>query len=171
MRHAETPSSPASGVVLRRERDDDRAFLRDLYGAMRAEERAHAPLPDAAWSWMLDQQFELQRQHYRGGFPDAEFWVVELGSRPVGRFYVEDGPLGIRVLDITLLPDVRGRGIGTQLLVQVLERARARACAVSLQVEAGNPARRLYQRLGFRDVVADGPFVSMRCDPPASAGA
>jgi ribosomal protein S18 acetylase RimI-like enzyme len=53
-------------------------------------------------------------------------------------------------LTIALLPEFRGRGIGTQLLQHLLARADERYPRVCLSVTLGNPAARLYERLGFR---------------------
>jgi GNAT superfamily N-acetyltransferase len=55
-------------------------------------------------------------------------------------------------LTIALLPEFRGRGIGTQLLQHLLVRADERFARVSLSVTLGNPAARLYERLGFKFV-------------------
>jgi N-acetylglutamate synthase len=52
--------------------------------------------------------------------------------------------------DLTVEPQVRGRGIGGAVVEALCRRAKAeRATAVALQVLADNPARRLYRRLGF----------------------
>ena len=54
--------------------------------------------------------------------------------------------------DLTVEPQVRGRGIGGAVVEALCRRAKAeRATAVALQVLADNPARRLYRRLGFSD--------------------
>lgn len=53
---------------------------------------------------------------------------------------------------IAVLPEYRGQGVGTQLVIQLLWAAREYYPAVSLNVRADNPARRLYERLGFRKV-------------------
>jgi ribosomal protein S18 acetylase RimI-like enzyme len=59
-------------------------------------------------------------------------------------------------LAIAVVPSKRGRGIGEQLLAALLERAReAGHDAISLSVEPGNPARKLYERHGF-EVVEQG---------------
>jgi ribosomal protein S18 acetylase RimI-like enzyme len=142
-----------AAVALRPERETDRAFLRALHAAL----PAHEGVPDA----VVDQQFELQSRHYRASFPNAEYWIVEDAGLAVGRLYLQAGESGIRVLDIALVPDARGRGLGDLLLRGVLNRARAGGTRVTLDVEAANPARRLYARLGFREVLADGPKVSM----------
>lgn len=60
--------------------------------------------------------------------------------------YVNDA---IPELAMAVLPDCRGQGVGTQLLMQVLEVAKGRFPAVSLNVRADNPVVRLYERAGF----------------------
>lgn len=54
-------------------------------------------------------------------------------------------------LTIAVLPEYRGKGIGSQLLTRLLEIAQTRYAAISLSVMPGNPALRLYQRAGFRE--------------------
>jgi ribosomal protein S18 acetylase RimI-like enzyme len=56
-------------------------------------------------------------------------------------------------LAIAVRPSAIGGGAGTQLLTQLLADASAVYPAVVLSVRAANPARRLYERLGF--VVVD----------------
>ena len=67
-------------------------------------------------------------------------------------------------LTIAVLPESRGKGVGAQLLVQLMELARARYLAVSLSVSAENPARRLYERLGFLTVIRDEYSLTMKKD-------
>ncbi|WP_405491442.1 GNAT family N-acetyltransferase [Nocardia sp. NBC_00511] len=57
-------------------------------------------------------------------------------------------------LSIGVAPESRGTGLGTALMSELLEHARVTYPAVSLSVRLENPARRLYQRLGFTDVPA-----------------
>ena len=57
----------------------------------------------------------------------------------------------IRVLDVALLPEWCGRGIGTSLLDDVITEADAEGFSVTLHVEVWNPAVRLYARLGFHE--------------------
>lgn len=147
---------PDTSLVLRPEREGDRAFLRALHASL----PAHEGWPRA----LVDQQFELQSRHYRANFPKAEYWIAEEAGVAVGRLYLQADESGIRVMDIVLAPEARGRGLGEALLRGVLDRARAGAARVMLDVEAANPARRLYARLGFREVYVDGPRVSMVWD-------
>jgi ribosomal protein S18 acetylase RimI-like enzyme len=65
-------------------------------------------------------------------------------------------------LSIAVLPDHRGKGVGTRLLTDLLETARARYLSVCLSVSAGNPARRLYERVGFVAVGEASGSLTMR---------
>ncbi len=60
----------------------------------------------------------------------------------------------IHVLNVAVRADHRGAAIGRQLLESMLEEGRATGGRVAyLEVRAGNvSARRLYRRLGFRDL-------------------
>ncbi|NJO40286.1 MAG: GNAT family N-acetyltransferase [Cyanobacteria bacterium CRU_2_1] len=60
--------------------------------------------------------------------------------------YVEDS---IPELAMAVIPEYRGKGIGTALLMQVLKSAQIDYAAVSLNVRSNNPVVALYQRAGF----------------------
>ena len=59
-----------------------------------------------------------------------------------------------KLVQFQLLPQYQGRGIGTKLLEELIADAQANRVAITLSVLKVNPARSLYQRLGFR-VTAD----------------
>lgn len=66
---------------------------------------------------------------------------------------------------IAVRDDSRGRGIGAELLTRLAAAARAEGHErLSLSVEARNPARHLYERLGYRTVATDGDAVRMVVD-------
>jgi ribosomal protein S18 acetylase RimI-like enzyme len=75
-------------------------------------------------------------------------------------------------MDVALLPEYRGQGIGTQLLRQVLAEGQARGLAVTIHVEKFNPALPLYRRLGFEVKTDRGVyyFLERRPEPEADAG-
>ena len=60
----------------------------------------------------------------------------------------------VNIHDLAVLPEHRGRGIGKALLEAVADRARGLGCCkVTLETQEKNPARRLYEAVGFvRDV-------------------
>jgi ribosomal protein S18 acetylase RimI-like enzyme len=67
-------------------------------------------------------------------------------------------------LSLAVAEAVRSRGVGTRLLVALLDRAREGGFpALSLSVEPDNPARRLYERHGFKRVGGDTAW-TMRAD-------
>jgi len=84
---------------------------------------------------------------------------------PAGRMLVAGGPEEIRLVDLALLPEHRNGGIGTALLRRLLAEGAARTVPVRLHVERSNPARRLYERLGFVPVADDGVHLLMAWNP------
>ncbi len=155
------------GLILREERDEDEAFLRELYGSTRRDELAPVGWTAEQTDAFLRMQFDLQRAHYRRHYPDASFQIVVMNERPIGRLYVHSSPHDVRVLDISLVPEVRAKGIGRSLLEQVFERAGGLAAPVTLHVAVDNPARLLYERLGFRIVSHDALNFFMERPLPA----
>ncbi|HWK34798.1 GNAT family N-acetyltransferase [Sphingomonas sp.] len=156
------------GVACRDERDDDIPFLRALYVSTRAEEVARTDWPVAAQQAFLHQQFDFQRQHYRAHY-QAEWLVIERAGTAIGRLYLARWPGDFRIVDIALLPEARGSGIGGAILADVIAEAVAAAAKVSIHVEHANPARRLYHRLGFVEVEEDGPYIRMERPPVPSS--
>jgi ribosomal protein S18 acetylase RimI-like enzyme len=152
----------AGTVQLRPERLDDRQFLFDLYASTRAGELDRTGWDEAKKHAFLQMQFEAQHTHYSTYFSDASFDVVEVDGRPIGRLYVYRRPTEVTIMDITLLPDRRNAGIGTALLRSILDEAGSSGAVVTLHVERWNPAKRLYDRLGFVEVSDDGLHVTMR---------
>lgn len=68
-------------------------------------------------------------------------------------------------ISIAVVPDSRGRGIGTALLAVLVERARREGFpALSLSVSPQNPAVRLYERSGFVRVPSRDSHWTMRLD-------
>ncbi len=91
----------------------------------------------------------------------ASFDVIEVDGERTGRLYVYRGEKDIRIMDIAVAPSFRGRGIGTALIEELIEEARASQRSVSVHVEMQNPARALYDRLGFVAVGEHGVYVLM----------
>jgi ribosomal protein S18 acetylase RimI-like enzyme len=151
-------------VVLRTARDADRAFLAQVYSSTRADEMAMLPWTDEQKAAFVAQQFEAQEAHYRAHF-DGAFEVIEVDGEPAGRLYVDRRQREIRVVDIALTPAFRGRGLGTGLLQALIAEADDGERTLSLHVEQHNPARRLYERLGFRPAGEDGPYLRMERPP------
>src|SRR3954454_24504142 len=141
--------------------DDDREFLVELYGSVREPELAHVPWDEATRRAFVEQQFGAQDAHYRERYPGATLDVVEIDGEPAGRLYVHRGPRDIRIMDVALAPAFRGRGIGTDLLRSLISEAGASGRTLSIHVEVNNPARRLYEPLGFHVAGEHGVYLLM----------
>jgi ribosomal protein S18 acetylase RimI-like enzyme len=146
----------------------DRAFLVDLYASTREDELAQVPWEPGMREAFVEQQFAAQDAHYRANYPGATLDVIEVHGFPAGRLYVHRGPSDIRIMDIALAPGFRGRGTGTSLLRSLMEEADSSGRKLSIHVEQSNPARSLYDRLGFRPAGEHGIYVLMERPPAAS---
>ena len=78
-------------------------------------------------------------------------------------------PDQIRLVDISLGPAFRGRGIGRVLMEGILAEGRSTDKRVTIHVEHDNPAQRLYDRLGFQHVDTSGVYHLMEWRPGSQA--
>ena len=164
------PRAAALGLVFRRMRPEaDLPFLSRLYASTREDELAPVPWSAEQKAAFLAQQFQAQHSHYMQHMPQADWMVIELGGQPVGRLYLDTRESELRIVDIALMPAQRGRGLGGAILTDVLELAERGGRGVGIHVEQFNPAKRLYQRLGFVKCGETGIYHLMRWDPPAAA--
>ena len=146
-------------VSLRPAAESDHDFLRVLFLSTREQELAALPGGADAHRRLFDGQFSAQLHSYRHAFPQAVDAIIEVLGIAVGRLYVDRVQGTLHLVDISLLPEYRGRGIGTALIRALLDEAASVSGAVKLSVAASNPARRLYERLGFRTVGSDGIYL------------
>jgi ribosomal protein S18 acetylase RimI-like enzyme len=145
------PNFPmAERIRFRPEREDDQPFLFRLYETTRAEEMALTGWDASRKEAFLRMQFGFQTTHYRRYYGDAAFQIILLDGVPIGRLYVFYGTSEIRLMDVALLPEHRGAGIGGWILDTLLTQAAGSQTPVTLHVEKHNRALRLYQRLKFR---------------------
>ena len=130
--------------------DQDSDLLYRIFKSTRAEEFAQLDWGETEKEAFLQLQFQAQHTYYRQNYTGASFDLLLIDDVPVGRLYVLRGAREIRIIDIALLPEYRGQGIGTRVLQELLEEADRAAKSVTIHVEVFNPARSLYDRLGFR---------------------
>jgi len=156
----------SSNTVTRRPaNDDDLPFILTVYASTRAEEMAQVPWSDEQKSAFLSSQLEAQHSYYAQVFTSAAREVVLVDGKPAGRLYVNRGEDEIHVIDIALLPPFRNRGIGSQLLGEVLAEGERTGVKVTIYVEKRNPAKRLYQRLGFEVIDQDDVYYLLAREP------
>ncbi len=71
----------------------------------------------------------------------------------------------MRLVDIAILPEWRNRGVGTAFLRELIAESEYTGRPLKLQVAKGNPAARLYERLGFSKVSEDQVYIQMEQNP------
>lgn len=143
-------------ITLREASDEDEGFLRAVYASTRAQELAMVPWNDEQKEAFLKMQFDAQHSYYHAQFPEASYQVILQEGKPVGRMYVLRQEKEIRILDVTLLAQHRGAGIGTALIRELIDEADRAGQALNIWVEEYNPSRSLFARLGFLKVHDEG---------------
>ena len=143
----------------------DEAFLRTLFASTRAQELALLEWDENQKEAFITMQCRAQNQQYAMSYPDADHRIVLRDEVPIGRLLVDRGEHAFTLVDIALLPAHRSAGIGTHLIEELLLEATAAGKPVRLNVWHSNPARILYQRMGFSMVNEDGVYSEMCWNP------
>ena len=129
----------ATGIQRRAATEADVPFLLELRRKTLAEYLRTSGVP----------QSEVQHeQRVRLRFDCAE--IVSWQGGPIGLFKAVREGKDWTLLQIQLAPEHQGRGIGAQLICELLLEAQQHGAALRLSVLRTNPALQLYQRLGFR---------------------
>lgn len=148
-------------LKLRPCRPDDDEFV---FRVRKAAFKKYIELTYGPWDEMA------QRLMHRDGFRPQDTQIISVGGREVGWIEIHDRPADLYLANIYLLPDTQGRGIGALLIEKLLERGRRQWRPVTLRVLKVNPARRLYERLGFQHDYEIETHYYMRYDPPQQSG-
>jgi ribosomal protein S18 acetylase RimI-like enzyme len=162
------PQAPARSVTLRPIEAADQELLYRIYASTRALELAPVPWSDEQKEAFLRQQFRAQSVDYAANYPAADCRLILVDGEPAGRLYVDRSGDAFHVIDIALLPDHRGHGLGGALLGDIQAQAGAAGRPVRIHVERFNPALRLYQRLGFQQSADQGVYFLMEWRAPAA---
>ena len=152
-------------------RPEDEEFLYRVYASTRAEELAAVPWTDEQKDAFLRMQFAAQHRYYQEHYPGATFDVVLVEGEPAGRLYVARWNDELRIIDIALLPAYRRRGVASALIARLFEEAEGKSLPVRIHVERQNPARALYERLGFRQVADRGVYLFLERRPALAQAA
>jgi ribosomal protein S18 acetylase RimI-like enzyme len=148
-------------IALRPVTLQDESFLARVYASSRTQELAITGWSEGQKADFCRGQFDAQSAYYSANYPDASFQIIERDGWPIGRLYVDRWEKEIRIVDITLLPEFRGSGIGTKLLRDLQTEARSAGKSLTIHVERFNRALGLYQRLGFQQVEDKGVYLLM----------
>ncbi|MFI5104702.1 MAG: GNAT family N-acetyltransferase [Terriglobales bacterium] len=152
-------------IRLRSCTPDDQSFLFQLYADTRRQEVSAFGWDQAQQDAFLRMQFNAQQRAYEMTYPNAEHEIILGDDQPIGRMLVMHGADAKVLVDIALLGSHRGQGTGAKLLRELIVRGDRERVPVRLQVHRGNPARRLYERLGFLQTGEDAMYFQMERTP------
>lgn len=143
----------------------DERFLLRVYAGTREEELAPVPWSADEKAAFVAQQFAAQTAHYASHYAGMSSNVILVGGVPAGRLLVARWAEEIRIVDISILPEFRGRGAGGVVLRKLMAEAAAAGKRVSIHVERTNRALGLYERLGFQPEGEHGVYLRMEWAP------
>lgn len=121
-------------------RADDYDFLRALH---RVSMRAYV---EPIWDWDED----VQGQYFDEHFDPAVTQIISIKGQDIGVVSIERQENCLFLSNLQVLPEFQRQGIGTAIIEEMLDRARDLNLPAELRVLKNNPARRPYERLGFR---------------------
>src|SRR6266545_1272143 len=147
---------------------EDEPFLRNLFATTRADELALMNWDENQKQAFIAMQFNAQSRQYVMSYPRAQNSIVLWNDDPIGRLLLDRGEREFTLVDIALLPTHRGAGIGTHLIEDLLIEAAAAGKPVKLNVWHSNPAKKLYQRMGFSAANNDDDVYCEMCWNPGS---
>lgn len=136
-------------MSLRRATDADREFAEAL---SRANMERYLPSLGAQWN----------SDKYAADWLSFESFVIEVSSEAAGVIRFTQEPASLYIRDVQVRDAYQRKGIGTWAIGQVLGEAKARGLSlVTLKVSPQNPAKALYERLGFQSQGAEGNGIKM----------
>jgi ribosomal protein S18 acetylase RimI-like enzyme len=152
-------------IALRTAVGKDDSFIEEVYGSTRQGELNLTNWAEQQKKAFIIMQSMAQLAEYKINYPGALYEIIIYKKLLAGRFYTWENENEIRVIDITLLPKFRGKGIGTFLLKELIKKSISVQKKISLHVEPFNPALQLYQRLGFVYIKNNGRHYYMERNP------
>lgn len=116
---------------------------------------------EVIWGW--DE--EAQQQRFTAAFNPALSQIIVVGDQDVGELTLEERNDELYLKGIYIVPAYQNRGVGTAVLHHLLAQAQTRRQPVTLRVFKMNPARQLYERLGFIIIGESEPYYMMKYEP------
>jgi ribosomal protein S18 acetylase RimI-like enzyme len=157
--------SPGDEITQRPVTEADEEFLLSVYSSTRAVEMAQVPWSPEQKETFVRMQYAAQKQHYAAEYPQASHEIICAGAVPVGRLYLSRGEKAFHILDITVLPQHRNRGVGSTLLRRIMDEAARAGKPVTIYIENLNPALELFRHLGFHTAAEHGFQLLLRWAP------
>lgn len=155
------------GIRLRPTTAGDADFERMLHDASRWDLQLIDGEPDFVRS-LLDMQHTAKTEGHGAQHPDALYYIIEKTGTACGRLVLDFTETAVQVVDLAVIPEAQGKGIGSTVLGAVQNVAGQVGAPVVLMTQRINTAAvRTYEKLGFRPT-AEQPnpaFVVMAWSP------
>jgi ribosomal protein S18 acetylase RimI-like enzyme len=142
-------------IALRAAQNEDREFIERVYFETQR--------------WITEALFgrrgdDFERAKFAESYDANNTRVIVVAGADAGWLTVQRST-AIHLESIYLTPGKQRIGIGTALIRGLIEEARAAGKTLKLSTAKINPARNLYERLGFVVVSEDEYKVYMKCRP------
>jgi ribosomal protein S18 acetylase RimI-like enzyme len=142
-------------ISLRPAELDDKDFLWSLHcDTMRG-------YIEKVWGW--DEQW--QREHFAERFDRYDMEIIEVDGVRVGAIQVDRQPGIIFLNNMHITPSRQRHGIGSEIVRALIDESDKRGIPIRLQVLKVNPARKFYERLGFREIGNTETHIRMERGP------
>lgn len=109
---------------------------------------------------------EYNRKNIAETIAAKSYSVIEYQGEDIGAISVERHPDFIQLAQLFILPSHQNRGIGTTLVRELAQECRQSGKPLRLRVLRSNPARRLYEREGFKVSTVTPERVYMELQDP-----
>ncbi len=139
-----------SNIKLRPSVPEDENFLVAVYGSTRQQELAMVPWTDEQKEAFIRFQLQAQLTHYQTEYPNAEYSIILFEAQPVGRLYLDRREAEIRIMDITLLPEHRGKGVSSPIIRHLMEEASASGKKLSINLDKLSQSQPIFEQFGFK---------------------
>jgi ribosomal protein S18 acetylase RimI-like enzyme len=166
----ETFNGEMSDWQLRLARPEDEEFLFRLFADTQEHLAAFRP-NQALYQSLVAGQYQGRKMSYAAEYPDAVNAILCEGDEAVGRLLMDCRGDTWRIVDIAVLAEHRGRGLGGWVLKLCQQQCGEAGARLMLAVRPENPARRLYERMGFRVIHEDVLTVEMEWKADAADAA
>lgn len=139
--------------------NSDEDFIERLYRSTREKELSTTNWPEDQKQRFVRMQLMAQMAEYSAKYRNGNFRIILYKKKPAGRLFLFESPDEIRVIDISLLPEFKGKGIAKKILSDLIESAGKNNKKISLHVSRDNvPAKKLYEGLGFKKLSELGMY-------------
>ncbi len=147
-------------IQLRNAAPEDYDFVRSVH-----HRTMQGYVEDFFGSW--DQDYQDQR--FAKTYKIEEAWIIVRGGMDVGWLARRESEENLLLTEFYVAAEHQNQGIGTQILRDLISEARRKNKSVSLGVLKNNPARRLYEREGFKVIGENDYKFLMKLDAQGDA--